>query len=231
MMAEDALGGESQREIVAGNFVHGQDVEDGGVDEEIDENDGKEAGEDGARNEVAGIFDFVAEVDHAVPAIVGVNGSLHAEEQSGDKGSADGDDDGNSGLSRRCLGGLVQMAAEGKAGDHDDEEGQTFQHCSDVLDFAAHADAFPLQQGEKDDDRDGGDLDFECAVEYRKKMRQVFADDDADGAGGAAGGEPVAQPTMKPAKSPMARREKLYWPPLFGIAAPSSASWKALTRA
>src|SRR5580700_11302467 len=31
-------------------------------------------------------------------------------------------------------------------------------------------------------------------------------------------------PTMKPAYSPMARREKLYWPPLRGIAAPSSAS-------
>src|ERR1700722_7753030 len=31
-------------------------------------------------------------------------------------------------------------------------------------------------------------------------------------------------PTMKPAYSPIARREKLYWPPLRGIAAPSSAS-------
>src|SRR6266571_3811036 len=32
------------------------------------------------------------------------------------------------------------------------------------------------------------------------------------------------QPTMKPAYSPIARREKLYWPPLRGIAAPSSAN-------
>src|SRR6202022_4019529 len=31
------------------------------------------------------------------------------------------------------------------------------------------------------------------------------------------------QPTMKPAYSPSARREKLYWPPLRGMAAPSSA--------
>src|ERR1700676_2726363 len=31
-------------------------------------------------------------------------------------------------------------------------------------------------------------------------------------------------PTIKPAYSPMARREKLYWPPLRGIEAPSSAS-------
>src|SRR5579863_2023718 len=34
-------------------------------------------------------------------------------------------------------------------------------------------------------------------------------------------------PTMKPAYSPMARREKLYWPPLRGIAAPNSASEEA----
>src|SRR5580704_2516434 len=34
-------------------------------------------------------------------------------------------------------------------------------------------------------------------------------------------------PTMKPAYSPMARREKLYWPPLRGIEAPSSASEEA----
>src|SRR5258708_2501435 len=31
------------------------------------------------------------------------------------------------------------------------------------------------------------------------------------------------QPTMNPAESPRARREKLYWPPLRGTAAPSSA--------
>src|SRR5580658_4961926 len=35
------------------------------------------------------------------------------------------------------------------------------------------------------------------------------------------------QPTMKPAYSPIARREKLYWPPLRGIEAPSSASDEA----
>src|SRR5689334_8753093 len=39
------------------------------------------------------------------------------------------------------------------------------------------------------------------------------------------------QPTMKPAYSPKARREKLYWPPLRGIAAPSSAMEDAPERA
>ena len=39
------------------------------------------------------------------------------------------------------------------------------------------------------------------------------------------------QPTTKPAYSPMARREKLYWPPLRGMEAPSSASDDAPTRA
>ena len=39
------------------------------------------------------------------------------------------------------------------------------------------------------------------------------------------------QPTMKPAYSPKARREKLYCPPLRGIAAPSSAMEDAPQRA
>src|SRR5579859_525478 len=38
------------------------------------------------------------------------------------------------------------------------------------------------------------------------------------------------QPTMNPAYSPMARREKLYWPPLRGIAAPNPALDEALRR-
>ena len=58
--------------------------------------------------------------------------------------------------------------------------------------FAAHGDAFPLQQRENYDDGDADDLDAEGAVEDRKEMRQIFAEDDADGAGGAAGGDPVA---------------------------------------
>src|ERR1700692_1754784 len=39
------------------------------------------------------------------------------------------------------------------------------------------------------------------------------------------------QPTMKPAYSPMALREKLYWPPLRGMAAPSSAMEDAPNKA
>src|SRR6202022_4394083 len=39
------------------------------------------------------------------------------------------------------------------------------------------------------------------------------------------------QPTMKPAKSPRARREKLYCPPLRGMAAPNSAMDEAPARA
>jgi len=90
MRAENALGGEAEGEIVAGNLAHGENVENGGVDEEIDGDDGKQAGKNGSRDEVAGILDFVAEVDDAVPAVVSVDSGLNAEKESGDEGGADG---------------------------------------------------------------------------------------------------------------------------------------------
>ena len=94
VMAEDAFGGEAERKIVAGDLAHGQNVEDSGVDEQIDDEDGEEAGKDGAGNEVAGILDFIAEIDDAVPAVVSVDGGLNAEKKSGDEKRADGDGDG-----------------------------------------------------------------------------------------------------------------------------------------
>jgi len=55
MRAENALG-ERAGEIVAGNLAHGENVENGGVDEEIDGDDGKQAGKNGSRDEVAGFL-------------------------------------------------------------------------------------------------------------------------------------------------------------------------------
>ena len=90
---EDALGGEPEREIVAGNITHRENVKDSRVDKEINEDNGKKTGKDGARHKVAGVLDFVAEVDDAVPAVVSVDGGLNAEKESGDEGGAGGDDD------------------------------------------------------------------------------------------------------------------------------------------
>src|SRR5208337_2800444 len=183
---------EAEGEIVAGNLAHGKDVEHGGVDEKVDGDHGKEAGKNGARDQVAGILDFIAEVDDAVPAVVCVDGGLNAEKESGDEGRADGDDDGSRGLGKRGgFGGVTHVATQGEAGDDHDEEDQALEDGSEVLHFAAHADASPLQQGEDNDRGNGGDFDAHGAVHDGEDVRDVLADDDADGAGGAAEEEPV----------------------------------------
>src|SRR5258708_355276 len=45
--AEDALGGQAEGKIVAGDLVHRKNIEDGGVDEQVDDEERAEAGEDG----------------------------------------------------------------------------------------------------------------------------------------------------------------------------------------
>ena len=113
----------SPREIVAGNHAHREDVKHGGVDEQVDDHDGKEAGKNGARDQVAGILDFIAEVDDAVPAVVRVDGGLNAEKESSDKGRADGDDDRSGALGERGgFGNVTHVATHGEAGDDHDEE-------------------------------------------------------------------------------------------------------------
>ena len=78
-MAENALGGGAQGEVVAGDFVHGQDVEDGGVQEQINAHDGEDAAKDGARDVLAGVANFFAKVDDAVPTVDGIENLLEAE--------------------------------------------------------------------------------------------------------------------------------------------------------
>src|SRR5271166_1569921 len=138
MASEHMLGGETKGEIVAGDFVHGENVKDGRVDEQIDEDDGEEAGEDGARNQVTRVFHFVAKIDDAIPAIVGVDGGLNAKEQSSNESGAHGDNDGSHGLGE-CggFGGMAQMATESEAGNDDREKCQALENSGDILDFAA----------------------------------------------------------------------------------------------
>jgi hypothetical protein len=212
--AEDAFSREAERKGVAGDFIHGKDIENGGVDEEIDQDNGEETGEDGAWNEMSGILDFVAEVDDAIPPVVGENGGLNPQEESGDESGADRDSDGSSSVSKRSgFGGLAEMTAKSETSDDHDKEDEALENGGEVLNFAAHADAFPLEQGEENDDGDGGHFESGDVRQVRRQTREkvtqhaaqlegatkgpeyvshIFADDDADGAGGAAGGEPVA---------------------------------------
>src|SRR5438045_562419 len=118
-----------------------------------------------------------------------------------------------------------------QTGESENQESNRFDGGREKLRIAAPAHAAPLQNTESNDDGDGDDLYFLRPGEDRKKMPAVFADDDGHSGSRTAGGKPVAPTTMKPANSPMARREKLYWPPLLGTAAPSSAMAGALNKA
>lgn len=96
---------------------------------------------------------------------------------------------------------LTNVPAHREAGNHHNEEQQSFEDRSEILHLAAHADAFPLQNREQKNRGDGRELDArnitnpgerERTIERWKQMRHVFANHDADRAGGAACGQPVA---------------------------------------
>src|SRR6202040_2389497 len=120
-----------------------------------------------AGNEIAGIFYFVAEVDDAVPAVVGVDRGLHAEEHGSDERGSSGDGHGGGGENFR-----VGAAAHGEAGNHHHEEDEAFEDGGEVLHFAGHGDTFSLQQGEDPEGGDANDFDARGAVEHREKMRE-----------------------------------------------------------
>lgn len=193
VMTENAFGSKAQREVIAGDFIHGQHVQDGSVNEQINANDGEQAGENGARNQEAGIDDFVAEIDNTIPAIVGVYGGLEAEEERGEESGTDGNGERRAALreGRSRFRSLMKPATKSEASDHDDQEREALQNRRGVLNFAPDTNAFPLQQGEEDNDGDGSDFDSERAIESRNEMSHVFADDDGNDRGCAAIGEPV----------------------------------------
>src|SRR5208283_5747526 len=62
----------------------------------------------------------------------------------------------------------------------------------EILYFASHADAFPLQQRKQNNCGDRCDLDSQRAIERGEQMRQVLADHDSHCTGSSAGGQPVA---------------------------------------
>ncbi len=80
-MAKDAVCRNAQGKIVAGDLTHGQNVEHGGVEQEIDPHDGEDAAEYGARHVAARIFHFRAEIDDAIPAVNRVNHRLQRDEE------------------------------------------------------------------------------------------------------------------------------------------------------
>ena len=75
-MAKNAFGSSAQRKIISSDFVHGQNVENGGVQEQINAHDGEDAAENGARDVFAGIANFFAKINHAIPTVDGVENGL-----------------------------------------------------------------------------------------------------------------------------------------------------------
>ena len=84
---------------------------------------------------------------------------------------------------------------------------------------------FHCSRGEQDDQQTAVIL-IRCALECRKHVSQIFADDDSDGSGSAASREPIAPANDESRVVPSARREKLYWPPLLRIAELNSGQLK-----
>ena len=119
-----------REKVVAGDLVHGQDVEDGGVHQEINAHDGEDAAEDGARDVFAGVADFFAEVDDAVPTVDGVENGLEAEHQRDGERPAGSEGELGGGCRGEC-GGAVGVAAENEAGDDEDDEGGGFHGRGD----------------------------------------------------------------------------------------------------
>ena len=185
--SEYAFGGQAEGKIVSGDLVHGQDVENRGVDQQVDDKERAEAGKNGTGDQVTGILDFITKVDDTVPTVVGVDRRLHTQQQPSNQHGTSGKGDGRNADGFECAGWpMVKQAATMT------KKARPFQKRGEVLDLAAHADAFPLQQREKNDNGDAGDFDAQRGVQDRKEMRGVFAEHDAYGARGAAGGDPIA---------------------------------------
>ena len=99
----------------------GKNVEDGGVHQEINAHDGEDAAENCARDVFAGVADFFAEVDDAVPSVDGVEDGLQAEHQRDGQRPAGREGELGRGCRReRC--GAVGVAAENEAGNYEDDE-------------------------------------------------------------------------------------------------------------
>ncbi len=92
----------------------------------------------------------------------------------------------------RGFGRVTNSAATVKQAMTITKKDQALQNSCEILHLAADADAFPLQQGKQNDHRYSGDFDALGAVECREHVAHVFADNNADGTGGAASGKPVA---------------------------------------
>src|SRR5207253_2966393 len=63
--SENAIGNGPKDKCVAGDFVHGHDVQRDEVQEQVNSHNGKDTAEDGARNIAAGIAHLLTEIDDA----------------------------------------------------------------------------------------------------------------------------------------------------------------------
>src|SRR5262249_48056188 len=184
--AKNARSGGAEGESVADDFIHGQDIGDGGAEKKIDRDDRKDAAEDGTRNVAAGVFDFFTEIDDSIPAIHGVDDLLQGQHESGSEKPSGRE------WQRRACGhrGGVGAAAKREASDDEYEKGAGLERGGEQLRCTAPFDAAPLQNGEAKQN-DDGDRRI-SAGESGKKNSRVITNDQRDDGVGAAGGDPVA---------------------------------------
>src|SRR5271165_2437695 len=94
MRAKNTLCGQPQRKIVPGHFVHRQNIEHRGIDQQIDQNDREKTGKNGAGHEVTGIFNLIAEINHTIPPVIRVDSGLNTEQQCSNQRGSSGNNRG-----------------------------------------------------------------------------------------------------------------------------------------
>src|SRR6266478_8003230 len=99
-MSENAVGCGAESKLVAGDFAHGQDVEDGSIQKQVNSHDREYAAKNGTRNMARRIFDFGAKIDDTVPTVHGVNDSLQGKQKRHKKRPSEME----RGLRHRCAG-------------------------------------------------------------------------------------------------------------------------------
>jgi len=138
VLPKDAFAARPSAKIVSGDFAHGKNVEDSGVDEQVDNEERTEAGEN-SRGESDRPGFLTSSPKYMTPShpSVSVDRGLHAEQHRRDERGSSGD--GDSGRRKNFR---VGGAAHCKAGNHHHKKTRPFSTVVN-LHLAAHADTFP----------------------------------------------------------------------------------------
>src|SRR5206468_6892697 len=169
-------------QIFAGESVDIESVEQRGVCEDVDGAEQQVSVDHGTREIDAGVDDFIAKVERAVPAVVSIDDRLKDQNPRDEEPHARGD--GN-----RGPGGCGRAMGERERGHDQREKEERGDGAGKVLKTAPPTDAAPLHERDEDDDRgrDGGGVGS-----YGKhEVADVFAGEKSDDGARAAQGNPV----------------------------------------